>query len=87
MYNLNDIWVKQIHIVKYLYFFFSNVLVYRVGGTSLDATILNVTSGIYRVVASRTLRDLGGSHIDQLIVEYFATEFKKLVFMILQLQS
>jgi molecular chaperone DnaK len=51
--------------------------VYRLGGTTLDTTIMAVSNGMYRVVVSSQDKTLGGHVIDDLVLDYFAAEFKK----------
>jgi len=55
----------------------SNVLVLRVGGQTADVTIMAVNSGMYRVCGTVCVPDLGGSIIDDLLVEHFAAEFQR----------
>ena len=55
----------------------SNVLVLRVGGQTADITVMSVNSGMYRVCGNICVPDLGGSIIDDLLVEHFATEFQR----------
>jgi len=55
----------------------SNVLVLRVGGQTADITVMAVNSGMYRVCGTVSVPDLGGSIIDDLLVEHFAAEFQR----------
>ena len=55
----------------------SVVLVYRLGGTSLDVTVVAVTSGMYRVLATESEPRLGGSNFDEVLMHHLATEFKR----------
>uniref|UniRef100_T1JFC1 Heat shock 70 kDa protein 14 n=1 Tax=Strigamia maritima TaxID=126957 RepID=T1JFC1_STRMM len=52
-------------------------LVYRVGGQSLDVTIVYVSAGIYSIVSSVCKDDIGGDNITQLLVKHFAEEFRR----------
>ena len=61
----------------------SNVLVLRVGGQTADVTIMAVNSGMYRVCDTVNAPDLGGSIIDDLLVEHFAAEFQRSVIVAL----
>ena len=54
-----------------------NVLVYRMGGASLDVTVVNVNSGMYRILGSVMNNDIGGNNFTNVLVEHFAAEFKR----------
>jgi len=41
--------------------------------------IVAVTSGMYRILSSLEISNLGGNQIDKIIVEHFAAEFQKFV--------
>jgi len=56
---------------------FSTVLVYRVGGTSQDVSIVTVTNGMYRIIAHHHDNTLGGQNFDEVILQYLANEFKR----------
>ena len=58
---------------------YSNALVLRIGGQTTDSTVLAVNSGMYRVCGTVAIPDLGGSIIDCLLVEHFASEFQRFV--------
>jgi len=53
------------------------VLVYRFGGTSLDVTVLAVSGGMYRVLATENDTTLGGIKFDELLARHLAAEFQK----------
>ncbi|XP_044172882.1 heat shock 70 kDa protein 14-like [Acropora millepora] len=53
------------------------VLVYRLGGTSCDVTVIAVNGGMYRVVAVENDASLGGIKFDELLAQHLASEFKK----------
>ncbi|XP_050413388.1 heat shock 70 kDa protein 14 [Patella vulgata] len=55
----------------------SCVLVLRLGGTSTDATILQVNRGIYQVVSSVTLEKYGGENFTDVLTENLVSEFKR----------
>ncbi len=55
----------------------SNVLVYRMGGTSLDVTILALSNGLYRVLATEHINNVGGKDFTNLLVTHFVSEFKR----------
>lgn len=52
-----------------------NVLVVRLGGLSTDLTIMSVRDGLYSVVNSLHLSQLGGCILTQALSEYLASEF------------
>lgn len=53
------------------------VLVYRLGGTTLDVTVLAVNGGMYRVVATEHDTALGGIKFDELLSQHLAAEFQR----------
>lgn len=53
----------------------SNVLVVRLGGLTTDITIMSVQNGLYSVVDSIHLEQLGGNIVTQALSEYLAGEF------------
>ena len=53
------------------------MLVYRLGGTSLDVTLIAVSGGMYRVVATENDASLGGIKFDELLAQHLAAEFRK----------
>lgn len=55
----------------------SLVLVFRVGHQSLDLTVVQVINGMYHVLASHSDPKTGGHLIDDVVVEYFASEFQR----------
>ncbi|XP_030072499.1 heat shock 70 kDa protein 14 [Microcaecilia unicolor] len=55
----------------------SNVLVYKLGGTSLSVTLMEVNSGLYRVLATNTDDRIGGVHFTEALAEHLASEFQR----------
>ena len=55
------------------------MLVYRLGGTTMDVTALEVKSGMYRLLASAYSDQSAGTDITKALVKYFAAEFKRYV--------
>ncbi|KXJ18030.1 heat shock 70 kDa protein 14 [Exaiptasia diaphana] len=55
----------------------STVLVYRIGGTSQEATVVSVTNGMYRIIAHHLDSSLGGNEFDGIILQHLANEFKR----------
>jgi len=52
-----------------------HVLVYRVGGASMTATVLLVSAGCYSILDSSECR-LGGDEVTEVLVNYLGKEFK-----------
>ena len=74
-YNL----IINYHFRNVVVLFFSNVLIYKLGGTSLELCVISVCGGMYRVVSSHSDRTKGGNVMDELLAEHFATEFQRCV--------
>ncbi|XP_023664767.1 heat shock 70 kDa protein 14 [Paramormyrops kingsleyae] len=55
----------------------SHVMVYKLGGTSLTVTVMEVNSGLYRVLATHTDHSTGGESFTRTLAQYLAAEFKK----------
>ncbi len=53
------------------------VLVFDLGGGTLDVTIMNFGDGVFEVVSTNGDTQLGGTDIDKILVEYLEEEFKK----------
>ena len=56
---------------------YSKVLVYRHGGSSLEVSVVNVISGMYSTLGFKTSTDATGYHFTELLIKYFAAEFKR----------
>lgn len=56
----------------------SNVLVFKLGGTSLSLSIMEVNSGMYRVLSTNTSDNIGGAHFTDSLAQYLASEFQRL---------
>ena len=54
-----------------------NILVFDCGGGTHDISILNISDGIFEVLATSGNSHLGGEDIDQVLVEYCMDVFKK----------
>ena len=63
------------------FFFFSNILVFKLGGTSLSISVMEVNSGIYRVLSTNTDNNIGGIHFTETLAQYLASEFQRWVLM------
>ncbi|XP_029969359.1 heat shock 70 kDa protein 14 [Salarias fasciatus] len=55
----------------------SHVLVYKLGGTSLSVTVLQVSGGMYRVLSTHTDHSIGGESFTQALAQHLASEFKR----------
>lgn len=50
-------------------------LVYDLGGGTFDVSILNITAGVFQVIATNGDNMLGGDDIDKIIADYFCSKF------------
>uniref|UniRef100_A0A8C6T7Y6 Heat shock protein 14 n=1 Tax=Neogobius melanostomus TaxID=47308 RepID=A0A8C6T7Y6_9GOBI len=55
----------------------SHVLVYKLGGTSLSVTALQVSGGMYRVLHTLTDHSIGGERFTEALAQHLASEFKR----------
>uniref|UniRef100_A0A3Q3NFI1 Heat shock protein 14 n=1 Tax=Mastacembelus armatus TaxID=205130 RepID=A0A3Q3NFI1_9TELE len=55
----------------------SHVLVYKLGGTSLSVTALQVSGGMFRVLNTHTDHSIGGESFTQALAQHLASEFKR----------
>ncbi|XP_061570226.1 heat shock 70 kDa protein 14 [Cololabis saira] len=55
----------------------SHILVYKLGGTSLSVTVLQVNGGLYRVLSTRTDHSIGGESFTQALAQHLASEFRR----------
>uniref|UniRef100_A0A1A8LVI3 Heat shock protein 14 n=4 Tax=Nothobranchius TaxID=28779 RepID=A0A1A8LVI3_9TELE len=55
----------------------SHVLVYKLGGTSLNVTALQINGGLIRVVSTYTDHSIGGESFTQALAQHLASEFKR----------
>uniref|UniRef100_A0A665W913 Heat shock 70 kDa protein 14 n=1 Tax=Echeneis naucrates TaxID=173247 RepID=A0A665W913_ECHNA len=55
----------------------SHVLVYKLGGTSLSVTVLQVNGGMFRVLSTHTDHSIGGESFTQALAQHLAAEFKR----------
>ncbi|MCB1224974.1 MAG: Hsp70 family protein [Verrucomicrobiales bacterium] len=54
-----------------------NILVYDLGGGTLDVTILNVAPDSLRILTSEGARHLGGSNFDELLLGAYSDQYRK----------
>lgn len=55
----------------------SHVLVYKLGGTSLSVTALQVNGGMYRVIHTLTDHSIGGERFTEALAQHLGSEFKR----------
>ena len=60
-------------------FYFSHILVYDLGMWKLDLTVLQVSGGMFQLVASQMLLNRGGRLFDKAIADLLITEFERSV--------
>ena len=53
------------------------ILVYDLGGSTFDVSILEIGDGVFEVLATAGNNRLGGDDFDQRIMEYVASDFKR----------
>jgi molecular chaperone DnaK len=53
------------------------IMIFDLGGGTLDVTIMDFGSGVFQVVSTSGDTQLGGSDMDQILIDYIAEEFKK----------
>ena len=53
------------------------IAVYDFGGGTFDITLMEVGEGVFEVLSTNGDTQLGGSDMDQALVDYFAEDFKK----------
>ncbi len=52
-------------------------LVYQLGGNSVEVSLVTLNNGLYRILDSRHLKNVGGDKFTDLIVEILVDEFKR----------
>ena len=52
------------------------IVVYDMGGCTLDVSVLNIEDGVIEVLATRGDTHLGGQDIDELLVQHCMEDFK-----------
>ena len=53
------------------------ILVFDLGGGTLDVTIMEFGDGVFQVLSTSGDTQLGGTDMDQTLIEFLASEFKK----------
>ena len=53
------------------------ILVFDLGGGTLDVTIMEMGDGVFEVLSTSGDTQLGGTDMDNKIIDYIATQFKK----------
>lgn len=54
-----------------------NILVFDLGGGTFDVTLLTIDGGIFEVLATNGDTHLGGSDVDQIVMDYFIERIEK----------
>ncbi|QKF94050.1 Hsp70 protein [Fadolivirus algeromassiliense] len=54
-----------------------NVLVYDLGGGTLDCSLLNISNGVFQVLGSSGNTHLGGADFDNRLISYCMNDFKR----------
>ena len=54
-----------------------NIMVFDLGGGTLDVTLLTIDNGVFEVLATNGDTHLGGEDFDQRVMDYFIELFKK----------
>lgn len=62
--------------------FFSNTVIFRVGGTSMDVTIMQVLGGICRIIYQVHKENLGGDNMTRCLVDFCCQEFQRQVIVL-----
>ena len=55
----------------------SQVMVFRLGGISTEASVVKVQNGMYRIVASNTDHSFGGDGFTEVLVNFLAQDFQR----------
>lgn len=53
------------------------IMVFDLGGGTLDVTLMDLGGGVFQVISTSGDTQLGGTDMDQLLIEYVAGEFRK----------
>lgn len=54
-----------------------NILIFDIGGGTFDVSVLNIDDGVFEVIATGGDAHLGGEDIDNKLVDFVCTEFKR----------
>jgi len=55
----------------------SQCLVYRLGGETLDVTVVQVNAGMYTITGTVHKSNLGGNMFTRILADYLAGEFRQ----------
>ena len=50
------------------------------GGNSIEVSLVNVVNGLYRIVDSISVKNVGGDHFTDIVVDILCEEFIRLDF-------
>lgn len=68
---------RQCNVVVYEKFCCSYCLVYRLGGETLDVTVVQVNAGMYTISGTVHKSNLGGNKFTGMLADYLAGEFRQ----------
>jgi molecular chaperone DnaK (HSP70) len=55
----------------------SLILVYQMGGNSIEVSLVNLLNGLYRIIDSIVIKNLGGDLFTDLIIDILCEEFQR----------
>jgi len=68
---------RQCSVVVYDQCRCSQCLVYRLGGETLDVTVVQVNAGMYTISGTVHKSNLGGNKFTRILADYLAGEFRQ----------
>lgn len=71
--------ISLILLIKSFFLFLSNVLVYQMGGNTIEVTYIKVINGLYQCVNSISLKNIGGDVFTDIVVDILSEEFIRYV--------
>jgi molecular chaperone DnaK (HSP70) len=74
---LSDVLETLYNVVLYEQFGCSCCLVYRLGGETLDVTVVQVNAGMYTICGTMHRSNLGGNMFTRILADYLASEFRQ----------
>ena len=58
-------------------FLVSVVLVYQMGGNSIEVSLVSLSNGLYRLMDSKSVKNLGGDKFTELVIDICCEEFQR----------
>jgi molecular chaperone DnaK (HSP70) len=74
---LSHVFRIQCNVTICEWFGCSHCLVYRLGGETLDVTVVQVSAGMYTISGTVHKSNLGGSKFTRILADYLASEFRQ----------